>query len=323
MKTDNVNLKGDNIFSPSSTPSYKQGILDSRVGCLGSSDASMVGKVGMYGIESLSESDLRRLAVMTGQVAHIDSYKTEAMLNGDAFEAYYFENYCNNTAKSNPEYISKQMSSILGYKCITHIDIEYYVEYTNAVFWKELKCLNDISISKAISKYKYQFAWHWMIGNDLYDNFILVGVLGNQDNFDNIEEFIFCPDDFKSEMIHITKGLALIGDFVKDFVYKPKEELEVSDLLAWDVELCEQAEAYLRQLYDAENKLKEFKEKMLQMMSSNGIKKISNDFFSISYVPESFTTRLDSDKLFAENPQLKGKYDKKTKKKAYCILKVK
>ena len=71
---------------------HKAEIIQSRLGGFGGSDARMFLKVGRKGIESLSETDKKRLAVMMGQIPYQETFTTKHMMAGNEFEAWLFEN---------------------------------------------------------------------------------------------------------------------------------------------------------------------------------------------------------------------------------------
>ena len=72
--------------------SSKQEIIATRKGGFGGSDAKMFYKVGQKGIEALSDTDKRRIAVALGQIEHIETPTTDAMEAGNEFEKWLAEN---------------------------------------------------------------------------------------------------------------------------------------------------------------------------------------------------------------------------------------
>src|SRR5690554_1170801 len=70
----------------------KQEIIESRTGGFGGSDAHIFLKVGKHGINSLTDSDKKRIAVAMGQIEYEPIQTTKAMEAGNQFENF-LENY--------------------------------------------------------------------------------------------------------------------------------------------------------------------------------------------------------------------------------------
>lgn len=65
----------------------------------------------------------------------------------------------------------------------------------------------------------------------------------------------------------------------------------------------------------------ELKATLLPLMEEAGVVSIKNDVITISYIPETETVRLDTDAIKLADPglydDLMGKYNKRSKKRAY------
>ena len=83
-------------------------------------------------------------------------------------------------------------------------------------------------------------------------------------------------------------------------------------------------------LQDLENQRKQFEEQeqrikqtIMQQMKDNGIKQIDNEYFKITYVPESISKTIDTARLKAEEPKLAEKYSKEITRNASLRITIK
>ena len=58
-------------------------------------------------------------------------------------------------------------------------------------------------------------------------------------------------------------------------------------------------------------------------MEEKGITKFENEFFTLTYIKGSITTRLDTDKIKEEVPEIYEKYGKKVQSKPSLRIKIK
>ena len=83
-------------------------------------------------------------------------------------------------------------------------------------------------------------------------------------------------------------------------------------------------------LQDLANQRKQFEEQeerikqtIMQQMKDNGIKQIDNEYFKITYVPESISKTIDTARLKAEEPELAEKYLKEITRNASLRITIK
>lgn len=74
---------------------------------------------------------------------------------------------------------------------------------------------------------------------------------------------------------------------------------------------------------ELEAKEKEVKAKLMEIMDENDIKKIDNDFLTISKVPGSMTEKLDTKALKEELPDIYDTYVKMSPRAGYVKITVK
>jgi len=305
----------------------KNEITKTRIGGLGSSDAKMVAKIGRNGI--LGDSDRKRIAIMLGldEQKQFTSIATE---HGNFIENSIFKLLTSkyNNALSNPYTKHDMLSDKYGFDIFNHID--YEVQTNDKLIWFECKATNK-NIDDTINDYIHQLQWHTVIGENKASKLCLKFELYIVHYFDVEKEFIFNSDNFEIKLIDIhfekeiiSKGLEIISDEIKKgFEYEKRSELFLSDLPEkWQNEAYEIQQILIRKKYE-EQKVEEFKIKLSEIMGKNNIKSIVNDFFSITYVSETLSTKFDSKKLMAEMPEIYEKYTKQSPVKQSIRLKIK
>lgn len=300
-------------------------IIKTRTGGLGSSDAKMIAKIGRNGC--ISESDKKRIAIMLG-IEEPKQFSTHATEHGNFIEECIFmhlkSKYTN--AISNPYTENSLLSEAYGFKVFNHIDFE--VQTDKKLIWFECKATNK-DAQNTFSQYIDQLSFHSIIGSYKAKELGLEFELYLVHYFDEEKEMVF-----DSEKISITEvppinnisiidGLATISEEIKNFQYEKSDEFHVSDLpLKWQNE-CEQIQQILIRQKEEEVKIESFKERLKEIMSTNNVKSIKNDFFGITFVSETVSTKLDSKKLKSELPKVFEKYSKQSKVKSSIRITIK
>lgn len=289
---------------------HKQEIHATRVGGLGGSDAAMVLKIGRKGIESLSESDKIRLAVMTGQIQFKPIATNDAMERGNEFEKWLGENiYTSNTGwKSNPKI---NLTHGYSFKVFAHPD--FFSK--NIVI--EAKCTSK-DIVKTEEDYEAQLQWYYMLGiNKVY----LAHVL-QSDDFE-LHKTKLIQRNSKT-IYELRTGLQLIDAFIQGWTYESKEEWTDGDLMPFEKTAVERMYNSLAEIKRLEAKIETYKADLLKVFEDNNVKSLKSENYSISYVGESVTRTLDKSKLFKEHPEInEGDYSKTTVKKPYLKITLK
>lgn len=282
---------------------------------LGGSDAAMVYKVGLYGLQFLTNTDKERLAVMTGQKEFIPSFVNQAMVNGHLFEDFY-EIFC---LKDKMIYEKEKLLTLktnLNFSIFAHADF-----FLNGNVY-ECKCTKN-SIDKTIEIYQPQLQWYYLFDEVKNVNLIHHPQINENEQFkyENITE-VFIERDNKIIDILIN-GINLLNDFVEDFIYEKKEELTEDDLLFYEKEAVLTLYNKLSEIKRMETEAEKLKSDLLQMMKTYGVKSIKSDKYTISYVPESETRTFDKAKFFKDHPEFsEADYLKISKKKDYLTIKL-
>ena len=117
---------------------YKQEIRDTRLGCLGSSDASILKQIATNG--TIPKSAYKRLAIVKGLIPQKDIPMTDAIRLGNEMEMeiYKYLSSTNSLWKSNVRWESKNLSR-KNCKLIAHPDLVYEDETTKTLYVVEVK----------------------------------------------------------------------------------------------------------------------------------------------------------------------------------------
>jgi len=309
---------------------YKNEIERTRVGSLGSSDAAIVAKVGSAGVEALTDTDLYRLAVMTGQAERVD-FQTPAMRLGDKIEMEIYDAIKSKhpQAVSNPLRTDVQMSNYYGFGIISHIDVEVATDEDISVKWYEIKASRKTT-DEVLQTYAAQLQWHWMVLNkvaaaDVQKSLYLVHYqTGVTEEFDanNITIVPVSMDDIMQGQLY--DGLIRLKEFLPTFKYVRPEEMSIR--LVGDAEvqsLRERAEEAIIVVKQLETQIEEFKAALKNYMTANGIKKIYSDNYCVTLTAATKVQTFDSKRFKSEQPEMYAQYLKETERAAAVMIKVK
>lgn len=306
----------------------KNEIIQKRVGGLGSSDAKMVARIGRNG--QLNDADNQRIAIMLG-LEEKKQFSTQATEFGDIIENKIFEIIKEKYPKvvSNPFYKSEELSGKYGFDIFNHID--YSIETPNKLIWIECKATKKGVIHTA-EEYKEQLAWHKMLLQDKalkrQKTPILMLAHYQVEDYDFFDASKFTLQEVSTIMVLpeskiFEKGLEIIASAIQNFEYEPREELYAENLpLSVQNKLAVIRECFL-QIDEHQKKIDAFKNTMLKLMKENNVKSIKNDFFNLTFVPESKSIVFDKKAFEKENPELSKKYQKEQIRKEYLTIKIK
>lgn len=304
---------------------HKQEIINTRVGGLGSSDAKMV--VGIAERGTLNYSDKERIAVMLG-LAEKRQISSKAIELGNIIEDAVFEVFKTQFGEnitSNPRY---EIEFYLNYRVSNHIDFE--ISTPTELIWIEHKSTIH-GINQALEDYKYQLAWHTMLGQDKALNegkkFRLMLSHYDTNDFDGTFEADKLSIVEVKPNLHlidkICKGLLIINEQIPTFEWQPNEGiLHASSLPAEINDKCEMMADHLRRIKEMTEQVDQFKSRMCELMVANNVKSIVTDAFTITLVEQSVSTTFDKSKFAKEHPEMVAQYEKKQTRKAYVTIKI-
>ena len=318
---------------------YKENIVATRKGGLGSSDATMVLQVAKS--NELNDAAKLRIAVMLGLTEKPEFNKSRAMIMGDEIEMKLFADYKQMfpEAISNPLYMSAAMSGQYGFNVLNHIDIETIVEDedgTRTLVWFECKA-SKLDTADVMNTYSGQFAWHWLLlrekAHELGVNaqmFLLHyptnGML-NSDAYrlENVRQIEIEEDSVKVDRGMLVEGLSIIANAIPTFEWKQPEEIAAYNLPTDVQEALVALKRKMDEIKEAEKVVADFKEGITEQMeklyNERGIKSIKCDTFAITYVAPSVSQNFDSKALKADDPTTYAKYLKESKRKGYVAIK--
>src|SRR5690554_4165969 len=211
--------------------SSKQEIIATRKGGFGGSDAKMFYKVGQKGIEALSDTDKRRIAVALGQVEYIETPTTEAMEAGNEFEKWLADNvFTIDKGWTNNYKLETPFNPERNFVTFAHADFFAEMPYNTPAPEKiVLECkYTGSSLKQTVGDYMAQLQWYFLQGADVVG--IVKGTQGQP--FSEYEQkSIHMDERYINTLI---KGIKLIDDFCETFVYEPKDEWGINDLLPFE-----------------------------------------------------------------------------------------
>lgn len=323
---------------------YKQEIEQTRVGCLGSSDAKLVAQIATLG--NVPKSAYERMAVLKGMKEHVSYPSSEAMKFGDRMENEIFSylNFKNSAVESNPLWQSVKYSRN-NFKCISHPDYVFVDTDKKTIFVYEVKT-SKFTNQQVRQEYRCQLYWHHLLaaekakqmGNGWKHKIFLVHY-----NSQGIEDFDLHEFDvnrllvkevhFHVPVFNMKLGLDLIDAFLDSFdeYYGDNEEIDANLL---PEKVYKQFDAIcntLSQIKKMEEDVDSFKERIYNFMLEKGIKSIKNDVFTISRIDPTESVSFDYKRFLNDEGALhpiKVKkwlrtYEKRTKRKGYATIKIK
>lgn len=322
---------------------YKEGIVASRTGSLGSSDASMMQNI--YKLGYVPASAYERLAIVKGLVEPKDSFKTKEMEFGDYIEQQIFANIseCDKRYISNPLWISSEFSR-KNVKLICHPDIVLYDERTKTIYVYEVKT-TKFNVKRTKETYRPQMYVEWLLANEQtksgeFKKWSVKLFLAHYDTngIEDLSGHEFTPQRFSlhrmafSRLFDVNRTMDIIDAFLDDFNEYYKGDEVNSEYLPENVreEFVVITNA-LNEIKEREAQVNEFKEKLYKFMLEKGIKSIKNDEWNITRIDESesvsFNSKAFIEDLTARHPRKAKKilkeFEKRTKRKGYVSIKLK
>lgn len=190
----------------SAAKAHAEEIKTSRVGGLGGSDAAMVLKIGRNGLQSLSNTDVKRLRVMLGLDEPCNFGGNAATEAGHAFE-----DYINDSLKMiYPQGFIRE-AKLAGddfgtFKTFAHAD---FLTASNKVI--ECKFVQDTT-KNVLAKYYAQLQWYYYLGADCVT---LCHGIGDIEQFDVRDYTLLDVPRDEQAISDIREGLRLILEYCK------------------------------------------------------------------------------------------------------------
>lgn len=285
-------------------------IISTRKGGFGGSDAPLFLRIAANGLDSLSATDNRRIAVMMG-LAEPAQFTNAAMEAGHAFEDYYqIHEIAATGALYDREVYVEDKELAKNFKIFCHAD------YATAGFArvKELKYSQE-DTEAVIKRYNAQCQWYYMLGAEHVD---LVHGQGLVEPFipQGITEVWVPADAYYIERLNT--GISILDEAISNGWRPELAQSETYEDLPANVQkaLVDVSTLSLR-IKELTTELDAAKAIISAYMGDVSITSITSELGSVSYTAESKTLTLDTKKLQAEQAEIARQYMKETTKKAF------
>ena len=320
---------------------YKENIIQTRTGNVGSSDSKMLQQIAELG--QVPTSAKKRLAIVKGFCEN-PNITTPAMRLGDYVEQMTFESLHSQDARwESNKLLKSEKYSRKNCGCITHIDYWLQDDDKKIITIGEQKATVR-NYQQAYDEYKFQIYHHYLLAKE-YANKIgyKVNVLFCVYDTNGIEEgHEYDPSrltvkqlrmlEKHSKSYHLAEAMDVVDNFLETFTEYYEDEVD-GNLLPEKVKTeFDQVTTFLTEIKEREKKVEDFKKKLTEFMVSKGVKAIKTDAWAITLVNESESVSVDYKAIFANEIEakkpriankLKKQYKKVTKKKAYVMIKTK
>ena len=322
---------------------YKQDIIRTRTGNVGSSDARMLQQIAE--LEQVPKSAYKRMAVIKGLVENED-ITTPAMRFGDYIENQVFANLKENDERwqSNTCVFSKKYKRA-NVGCLTHIDFLLQNDKNKTLTICECKA-TKLSFEQARHEYAYQLCHHFLLAQELakslggYKIKVMLCVYDANDVDYNDHEFDPSRLTVKqlrniekeSMTYKLSDAMDIVNDFLENFnEYYEGDEIESEYLPEKVKQEFDTITTILTEIKERETKVEEFKARLYEFMFSHDIKSIKNEAWGITRVDSSESRQFDSKAFLSEyatkHPRLYQKlvksYEKVVKRKGSVQIRIK
>lgn len=321
---------------------YKEEIVSSRKGAMGGSDATMLAQIASIGF--VPKSAQKRLAICKGLIERKDIVTT-AMAFGDYIENKIYDliSAGNPNYESNPLLVSKKYS-MDNVKLICHPDFLLKDYEKKILYVYECKATKE-GVDETKIRYRSQMYVENILAKELASQ---IGsgwkvktflVHYSTEGLDLDQGFEFDESRmsvtevrFNTQVFDVRYAMEIVNKYLEGLEYYTEDEDIDADYLPEKVRTqFTEVAGFLREIKEREEKVEEFKTKLYDFLSSNGIKKVSCKEFAFTLVAPSESVTVDYKKLFAEEieakrprvaKKLKDKYKKTSKRKGFVQIRL-
>lgn len=315
---------------------YKNDIINSRIGSLGSSDGKVLAAIAKNGC--VQRGQVERLAIAKGLYER-PNITNLAMQYGDFIENMIYDSLVqvDERWESNKCFRSQKYGRE-GLGLLVHIDFSLFDDSRDKplLLWVECKATTT-DIEQTYKDYKEQLYVEYVLGKELaeqlgadfklelchYDASVMF-----EDEFQL--QFAFDPDKisrkkviFKKPVFDIPSGMDIAARYVSEMTEYKREEIDWDYLPAEVQEQMKQVNNILVSIKEKQDSIEEFKSRFYDFLCKNEIKSVKTPYFTISRVDESVSIQFDKVRFTAEHPELAAKYQRAVKKKGYVLIKTK
>lgn len=321
---------------------YKQDIKNSRKGCLGGSDGSMIMQIANLGF--VPKSAFKRLAVVKGFIENEEIPYTAAVRTGDEIEQAIFAHLSqnDNTYQSNPRLESKKYSRD-NVKLIIHPDIFRVDTENRTVFIGEVKA-TKYSVEDTKTRYRGQLFIENLVGKEYarsmgsHWKFSHVLVHYDTSGLDLETGHEFDPSRmtvnkviFRSAPFDLGMAMDVVSDFLQTFDFYAEDDVVEAQYLPAEVSSKFEAIAnILREIKEQEAEVEAFKDKLYAYLVQKDIKSVRCTDFSFTIVEPTQVVSFDHKQYMADlenkHPRvakrIREQYKKTSQKKGYVKISV-
>lgn len=271
----------------------------------GGSDANMLAKIGMNGIDSLSTTNKKRVLVALGKMEASEFagnvYTEAGHLFEDHVDAMLDENQPPFVGISREVLLQRDYYGVaMRFKTFAHAD---FADELGCVF--ECKFINGKKTDEVADEYRWQLQWYYMLGANSVN---LIHGTGNVLPFEchNIEVLHIDRDEEAIEVLQ--RGVLLLNDAIVQGVFDDYDatEVTVSDMDEETAAACRALGIVIARIKETEALADKHKATLLSWMEANGVLNIKGDGFTVSYVSPTTRKTFDTKKAQAEFPELKN-----------------
>lgn len=315
---------------------YKNDIINSRIGSLGSSDGKVLAAIAKNGC--VQRGQVERLAIAKGLYER-PNITNIAMQYGDFIENMIYDSLVqvDERWESNKCFRSQKYGRE-GLGLLVHIDFSLFDDSRDKplLLWVECKATTT-DIEQTYKDYKEQLYIEYVLGKELAEqlgaDFKLE--LCHYDASVMFEDesqlqFAFDPDKisrkkviFKKPVFDIASGMDIAAKYMSEMTEYKREEIDWDYLPAEVQEQMKQVNNILVSIKEKQDSIEEFKSRFYDFLCKNEIKSVKTPYFTISRVDESVSIQFDKVRFTAEHPELAAKYQRAVKKKGYVLIKTK
>lgn len=315
---------------------YKNDIINSRIGSLGSSDGKVLAAIAKNGC--VQRGQVERLAIAKGLYER-PNITNLAMQYGDFIENMIYDSLVqvDERWESNKCFRSQKYGRE-GLGLLVHIDFSLFDDSRDKplLLWVECKATTT-DIEQTYKDYKEQLYVEYVLGKELAEqlgaDFKLE--LCHYDASVMFEDesqlqFAFDPDKisrkkviFKKPVFDIASGMDIAAQYVSEMTEYKREEIDWDYLPAEVQEQMKQVNNILVSIKEKQDSIEEFKSRFYDFLCKNEIKSVKTPYFTISRVDEAISMQFDKVRFTAEHPELAAKYQRAVKKKGYVLIKTK
>lgn len=281
---------------------HNEDIRQSRIGGFGGSDAAMFLRIAERGVNGLSNTDLKRIAVAMGLREPAPNYTNAAMEAGHAFEDEVAEVY---ESKQSYERERLMESKFLAAKFRTFAHADFFRCTGNSQkgeLKKEvLECkYSQFTTDEVLEQYNAQLQWYYLLGAD---KVTLIHGWGDVEPYkmENLRRIEVVVDSQTIE--RLTEGVRYLDQAIADgWTPVPSDEMQEADVPTEVQVALEELRQMRNERETLDKREAEAKKIVSDYMCLTDTGSIRGDGLVASYTKKMVRKSFDSKRFLKENP---------------------